>query len=1851
MPRPRWEKYQIKLLTFTAVLIGVVVLMGISFYTARKGGLTAIDTTYADVNAEISGFSCGPDGDCDATSDNKSDEVNIGEKIRYEINVLNLGNQDAQNATGVHSIPDGTCYVVGSTEDNLPLGITVTYSNDDQSTWTYSPVADLEGTDCNVTDVLLTFTSDIAAHFWEQDTTAEFETNTNTLVDTGNNSLKSQRRLIDTGMEQLPGCYVYALDINPLDPTNLVLGCNNHIFITYDTGATWTEITHDFPVEEKNIMEAHILPTSPIRIFIANINAVYYTDNLGVTWTKSSTSAFSYVWDIVHKPDDPSIMLIATYGTIQRSTNYGVSFSTVSNSSYREVKFHPNSPNYAIAASETTSNRVMFSDNAGATWYAATNTGLPVTQSLGIAFDAVDPDTAYASMYGVTAIYKTTDHGENWTLSLPGVRFWRMQQESTAAGVVYGTPGGGGGIYNTVNGGSTWNNYPLTTMSPVYSHLLFKADPTVSGVVYTTNYYTRGTTPILRSTDYADTFSGIVTDLKGYGAETAAVSQQDSDVVYITSDNGIDNFLKSTDGGDTFTTLPNAPFKGEIIIDPMDDETVYLRAYDQGVYKSTDGGDSWNEKNAGFPDLQIDRITISRSNPDVLYASNRGDGIYRSDDGGDSWSITAVSFPFNVSNVRNYMGIDPTDEDIVFVPVNSDGVYRSTDGGANWTSVLTPVSDIRGIYVAPSNTSFVYAVQSANSGLYRSENSGNPGTFSAVSESPYMYDSLGLAIDPTDETHLIGAWGSQIITTTLIWESFDKGVNWTVIDPPLGHWGIRDPASSFDGTNWHVYIPTLTNGLSKFGYPTTSTSETASPIDPIALSGSLYKWGNLLTNSSTPSGDAIYYTIKDASNSDISGFVNRITTGVGLIDLSSLSTTTYSTINLQTTLTSGDNWTTPTVLDWSVTYATNPSTVTIETVVQDSATTLSDISGTVLATTSTGEASTSNNSDTYVLTINQAPETSVVISGDATYTNTRLVSIDFTTTDESPSTLQMRLSENASFSGSSWQTYLDPAPFTLGSTNTSHTVYAQLKDDAGNLSNVTSDLITLDTVSAVGGIAINDGQIQTADPNVTLQLTALDSLSGVEDMKISTKSSFAGAVWESFVSEKSYALSDPDGVKTFYVKFRDNALNVSPTYSASIIFDRNGPTGTFMINNGNEYTPSVNVTLTFDVYDISGVDKIKASLNPDLSGASWNDYTASNTFSLLNEKGKQTVYVRLLDKAGNESTTMNDDITLDQDAPTGSVVINGGDSYTNTRVVTLTLQSMDVQDVTQMQLSEDESFNGADWISFATVQSYTLTNKDGKKTVYTRFKDGSGNVSKSYNDTIILDTKGPDMELTAITTIAYSDSFSTYYYVGSNPRFIGTGETNLTVDLYVDGANKKSVNSSSKTRWEILQTLSPGTYEIKLIGYDLAGNAKTYTLSLVVGLSEEAVLPPTITPTPEPTISPAPTREPSSPTTPTPQSSSNTSTPPSPKPTDPVAPKSTDSFLEKTSANLRQLTKDILSAVIQLGSKSVIVARSLANESSNSTAAVTVAAATFVAPITAGLIPPVAAAIQFTSIWHLPGLLLGLIIKKRKPWGVVYDVVTKQPLDPALVTLVDENGETAQTLTDIFGRYQFLVKPGTYTIKVDKANYNFPPSSEKFHNLNNDPVYSDVYTGQRIYIGKDSTILHNIPLEPVKADWNQAEKDRIGIRHDSPILRVIPAIARILFAASMLWAVVAFLLVSSIPNTIVLCFFIVVLGVKIIVKSRHAWGVVKNNKTAISDAVVRLVNPNVPMMQYPPVVTDKTGRYSFLVQEGTYKINVEVKDPAGGYRKIYEGEPIKISKKYDTIKRRIKVPRLSIMAS
>jgi photosystem II stability/assembly factor-like uncharacterized protein len=249
--------------------------------------------------------------------------------------------------------------------------------------------------------------------------------------------------------------------------------------------------------------------------------------------------------------------------------------------------------------------------------------------------------------------------------------------------------------------------------------------------------------------------------LRGGRTKAAAGDPTRPYTFYMAQVNG--GVWKTNDAGRTWTPIfDSQPTQsvGAIAVAPSDPNTLYVGSGEglprpdlsvgDGLYKSTDGGAHWTH--LGLRDAQqIPQIAVDPTNPNRIFVAVLGHpygpsverGIYRSTDGGQSFTLVLKR---DENTGGNDVDIDPTNPNVVYANLweqrqgpwenaawtgNGGGLFKSTDGGDTWTALTNGlpahVNQVN-LAIAPSNTSRLYASVASNDpdavGLYRSDDAG-----------------------------------------------------------------------------------------------------------------------------------------------------------------------------------------------------------------------------------------------------------------------------------------------------------------------------------------------------------------------------------------------------------------------------------------------------------------------------------------------------------------------------------------------------------------------------------------------------------------------------------------------------------------------------------------------------------------------------------------------------------------------------------------------------------------------------------------------------------------------------------------------------------------------------------------------------------------------------------------------------------------------------------------------------------------------------------------------------------------------------------------------------------------------
>lgn len=294
-----------------------------------------------------------------------------------------------------------------------------------------------------------------------------------------------------------------------------------------------------------------------------------------------------------------------------------------------------------------------------------------------------------------------------------------------------------------------------------------------------------------------------------------AVCEADPDVVYIgTGETQIrgniqqgDGVYRSTDGGETWehVGLEATQNVSRIRVHPTDCNTAWVGGFgvhsadnpERGVYKTTDGGESWDLTLFKSPKAGAVDISVHPGNPDIVYAaiweawrkswgmSSGGpdSGLWKSTDGGETWTDISRNEGLPQEGVLGKIGVavSPVDENRVYAILEHSeegGVYMSDDGGETWTyqnserRLRQRAFYYTRIFADTQEKDKVFVL---NTGMYSSDDGGE--TFNQRYRVPHG-DNHDLWIAPSDNTRMINSndGGGNV--------SFNGGETWTDQDYP-----------------------------------------------------------------------------------------------------------------------------------------------------------------------------------------------------------------------------------------------------------------------------------------------------------------------------------------------------------------------------------------------------------------------------------------------------------------------------------------------------------------------------------------------------------------------------------------------------------------------------------------------------------------------------------------------------------------------------------------------------------------------------------------------------------------------------------------------------------------------------------------------------------------------------------------------------------------------------------------------------------------------------------------------------------------------------------------------------------
>jgi photosystem II stability/assembly factor-like uncharacterized protein len=484
-----------------------------------------------------------------------------------------------------------------------------------------------------------------------------------------------------------------------------------------DGGQTWTVLNEANGLGGRYIPSLFMHPDNP-DVLLAAVSGtadnpgVYVTRNGGDTWERLSVDSHGHGVEAVEiATSDTDVWYAAGEGTIWRSDDAGQTWDEYPiRTAHRaagipiDLQVDPRDP-YRIFDNNYGGGNFL-SEDGGATWVEASRgyTGIKLSSDIGVA--PGDGQTVFAGEF------RSDDGGLTWaaldTTEIGGYQFPDAGHYllTDVSGHVWHSQDGGQScqrvtvldMYQASLAGLVLDDVP-----PQRALVVAPGDPQIVYTGFVSHYCLEGifercmqpSGGFHRSSDGGYTWEAVPgTPFDDVAILRIAVHPDDSRLVYAATARGL---FRSRDGGATWEAVPVATIDWstldrdlfadqwdvsivfDIVFDPFDSQTLYAALIPGAIWRSTDGGQTWQQVSAGMdPNEPIYSILPDPNGPGVLYASSGFSGVFFSTDGAATWQTLTNGLTF--SNVRGLALSD--DGSVLYAGTVGNGVFRlGTPGG------------------------------------------------------------------------------------------------------------------------------------------------------------------------------------------------------------------------------------------------------------------------------------------------------------------------------------------------------------------------------------------------------------------------------------------------------------------------------------------------------------------------------------------------------------------------------------------------------------------------------------------------------------------------------------------------------------------------------------------------------------------------------------------------------------------------------------------------------------------------------------------------------------------------------------------------------------------------------------------------------------------------------------------------------------------------------------------------------------------------------------------------------------------------------------------------------------------
>lgn len=243
-------------------------------------------------------------------------------------------------------------------------------------------------------------------------------------------------------------------------------------------------------------------------------------------------------------------------------------------------------------------------------------------------------------------------------------------------------------------------------------------------------------------------------------------------------------------------------------------QRAYLAAYESGVWRTDDGGQSWRRLDS-YPTDYAHSIAVHPHNPDIIFVGSEPAAVFSSQDGGLTWQECTGFRQVPESSQWEFHGgrkahvrdlrISTQDPDLIYAAIEVGGVVRSRDGGKTWKQLPGTDTDVHSLHICNSQPATVYAATAV--GPYRSDDGGD--TWQSIQEGLQRGYTVPIISPPDDHRRvLVGVASNAERKGAQAYLSTDAGGTWQRMDlsteddmAVVFTWDPLDPNRVYAGTD------------------------------------------------------------------------------------------------------------------------------------------------------------------------------------------------------------------------------------------------------------------------------------------------------------------------------------------------------------------------------------------------------------------------------------------------------------------------------------------------------------------------------------------------------------------------------------------------------------------------------------------------------------------------------------------------------------------------------------------------------------------------------------------------------------------------------------------------------------------------------------------------------------------------------------------------------------------------------------------------------------------------------------------------------------------------------------------